>query len=68
MKNTLYVDCSAASDKGIKLLEEAGIDFRRVPANGHSMPVLLIGSAEFSGLGQIRLYLSLLQSAQEEVK
>ena len=66
MKGTLYVNDSADSKEGIRLLEEAGIDFRRIPANGSSMPAFLIGSAEYAGLWAIRLYLSLLQSAQEE--
>ena len=61
----LYVNDSADSEEGIRLLKEVGIDFQLISANGHSMPVLLIDDTEFAGLGQIRLYLRLLKAHQE---
>lgn len=67
MKTTLYVNDSADSDEGIKLLKEAGIEFRIVPANDHTMPQLVVGSMEFQGLGQIRLYLRLLRAHKEAI-
>ena len=65
----LLVDDSAASDEGIRLLKEAGIEFQLIPANGISMPVLLVSDdwPGFAGLGQIRLYLNMLQKHQKGI-
>ena len=68
MKTALYVNWSTDSDESIKLLKEAGIKFRIVPANGPLMPVLIVGGgvgSEFQGLEQIRLYLRLLRLHKE---
>ena len=62
----LLINDLVGSAEGMRLLKEAGIEYRSIPANGHTMPVLLIDDAEYAGLGQIRLYLSLLKSAQKE--
>lgn len=62
----LLMNDSAASEEGARLLKEAGIDFRRIPANGPSMPVLLVGNEEFAGLVQIRWYLHALQTMRRE--
>ena len=61
----LLINDSAESEEGIKLLEKAGIRFQRIPANGPSMPVLLIGSTKYVGLWAIRLYLRLLKAHKE---
>jgi len=63
MKTALYVNGAADSDEGVRLLKEAGIKFRRVPANDHTMPQLVVGGMEFQGLGQIRWYLNCLRIA-----
>ncbi len=63
MKVVMYVDESAASEEALELISSAGLMPRRIPANGHSVPTLVYGNQEYSGLKAIRLFLNLYKKS-----
>ncbi len=63
MKVVVYVDESADSDEAIGLISSVGLMPRRIPANGHSVPTLVYGNQEYSGLKAIRLFLNLYKKS-----
>ena len=62
----LLVNGSPACEECAALLEEADIEFQRIPANGHTMPVFILRNVVCSGIGQIRLFLRLWSMQKEE--
>ncbi len=62
---TLYVNGSEQSSKAIELVSSLGFTFRRVPANGHDVPTLIIYNSEYLGLLAIELFASLYRSQIE---
>ncbi len=55
----LLVDGSCDSKEAIRLLDESGIEYRLIWADGHKLPTVYYMDIEFSGLYEIKSFIGI---------